>query len=677
MNNNSQILSNIASTKELTLRGMLLGAIITLIFTAANVYLGLKVGMTFASSIPAAVISMAVLKFFKGSNILENNMVQTQASSAGCLSSIIFVLPAMLMLGYWQGFPFWQTMLICACGGILGVIFTIPMRHALVVKSTLPYPEGVAAAEILKTQEHNATEDNSSKSGLKLIVSGALMSGTMSFLSSGLKLVSDGISFVFLKGNSIFNLQYGFSLALLGAGYLVGITGGFAMMLGTVLAWLYCVPFISSDLSLDLNANLADLSVEIWVSKVRYIGAGCIAIAALWTMYVLAKPLMEGMALSAKSVGQNGSKAKERIFKDLSFKSMALITLLMLVILSLTMYSFVVTSSLSVGLCILLVALAMILAFSIGFLVAAACGYMAGLLGSSSSPISGISIISVIIISLAFLFIGNCFDIFSQTGGSQFLTALTILTVSIVIAISAISNDNMQDLKTGYLVGATPWRQQVALIVGCVVGALVIAPVLELLYAAYGFTGAMPREGMDATQALSAPQASLMSTIAKGIFFSQLEWGYIIAGLILGAVLIVVDITLKKTSKSKLALPPLAVGIGIYLPPSIVTAIFSGGLIAYLAKKYVAYKQGNKEDKSVTAKNSHAGTLLAAGLIVGESLVGVVLALVIVVSVSTGGSENPLALSIDALAPYSVLLGALIFISSILYVFKKISSLKA
>jgi len=291
-----------ADYRELTLRGMILGALITVIFTASNVYLGLKVGLTFASSIPAAVISMAVLKFCKGSNILENNMVQTQASAAGTLSSIIFVLPGLLMAGYWSGFPFWQTTLLCIAGGILGVIFTIPLRYAMVVKSELPYPEGVAAAGILKVGSHEE-EDRQGGSGIKELAAGSALAGFMSFCANGLRVIADSASYWFKSGTAIFQLPMGFSMALLGAGYLVGLTGGIAILLGISIAWGIAVPYFSSHIPQPADMEMAAFAMKLWKEKVRFIGAGTIGIAAVWTLLMLLKPMVEGLRMSFKSFG--------------------------------------------------------------------------------------------------------------------------------------------------------------------------------------------------------------------------------------------------------------------------------------------------------------------------------------------------------------------------------------
>ena len=642
--------------KELTFRGIILGALITVIFTASNVYLGLKVGMTFASSIPAAVISMAVLKFFKDSSILENNMVQTQASSAGTLSSVIFVLPGLLMMGYWQDFPFWQTMLICAAGGTLGVLFTIPLRRAMVVNSDLPYPEGVAAAEILKAGNH-ADGD----SGVKDIAYGGVLAGLVAFLTNGLRVMADGASAWIQTGKAAFQLPMGFSLALLGAGYLIGIVGGIAMLIGVILTWGVAVPYFTMSGDIAADANLIDAAMVVWKTKVRFIGVGTIGIAAIWTLLILMKPMIEGMIHSFRMLKGGQAESEHRVDIDLSPKTMIYILIATVVLIVISLHHFIAAAPISPELSVLLVVVCTFLAVFIGFFVAAASGYMAGLVGSSSSPISGIGIISVIVISLVLVSIGNASGLFETVDGQKFLTALTLFTASIVLTTATISNDNLQDLKTGLLVDATPWRQQVALIIGCFVGALVIAPVLEILYHAYGFSGALPRPDMDPSQVLSAPQATLMTTISQGIFTNKLEWTYILTGVGLGAVLITIDAFLKKVSNKVFGLPVIAVGIGIYLPPSINMPVIVGAFLAWIMTRHIA-KLGNKE---VSAKAERFGTLFSAGLIVGESLMGVILAFIIAASVTTGGSEAPLSLNLENWDTIGEWLGLIVFIVGI------------
>ncbi|HEB7737295.1 OPT family oligopeptide transporter [Campylobacter jejuni] len=651
---------------ELTLRGLILGSILTIIFTASNVYLGLKVGLTFSSSIPAVVISMAVLSLFKTSNILENNMVQTQASAAGTLSSVIFVIPGLFMCGYWSEFPLWQTFMICLCGGGLGVLFTIPLRRTMVVESKLAYPEGRAAAEILKV----ANKDQSSKKGkqgIKEIALGSFIAAIFSLLSNGFKLVASESNFAFIWNKMAFGFSMGYSLALLGAGYLVGLAGAIALFVGMFLAWGIFTPYLS-NFEFDSAKNAVDLASSVWSSKVRLIGTGAIAIAALWTLIELLKPVIKGIKEIVKNVKITNQEKNERTNIDLSLKSIFILFVLMVVGLFITFYSFVEDANLSIYYQMLFSFVGTLVSVLIGFFVAAACGYMAGLVGSSSSPISGIGLIGVIISSIVFLVLGV--ELFQDPMLSKFAVALAIFTTSVILATAAISNDNLQDLKTGHLVGATPWKQQVALLVGCVFGALAIVPVLNLLYQAYGFVGAMPREGMDASSALAAPQANLMSTIAQGIFHHNIEWGYMAFGVFVGILMIIIDKILRRTQK--MSLPPLAVGIGIYLPPAVNIPLVIGGILKYivmqhLTKKYA--KNSHKEEKLASCEQR--GTLFASGLIVGESIFGVIIAGITVFSVSMGGSENPLALNLANFHD-SELFALIFFVGVVLYFIKRI-----
>ena len=654
----------LANVRELTLRGMVLGALITVVFTASNVYLGLKVGLTFASSIPAAVISMAVLKFASGSNILENNMVQTQASAAGTISSVIFVLPGLLMAGYWAGFPFWQTTLLCTAGGILGVIFTIPLRYAMVVKSDLPYPEGVAAAEILKVGSHSETAGGEG-SGIREIIAGGLLAGLFGLLSNGLRVISDSASYWFKSGNAVFQLPMGYSLALLGAGYLVGLTGGIAILIGIAFAWGGAVPWFTATTPMPDGMDMTSFAMSLWKNKVRFIGAGTIGIAAIWTLITLLKPTIEGMKQSFRTLSGNATVSTARIEQDLSPQAMIFITLGMMVLLGFSFYHFIDAATIPSGIAWLLVIVCVLLTVVIGFLVAAACGYMAGLVGSSSSPISGIGIISIIIISLVLLLIGESGGLFADAANRQFLLALTLFCGTAVVSVASISNDNLQDLKTGYLLQATPWRQQVALIIGVVVGAIVVAPVLQLLYQAYGFPDAMPRAGMNPAQAMSAPQATLMTSITQGIFEHKLQWQYILSGVAIGVALIVVDVLLRKGSGGRKALPVLAVGMGIYLPPSINMPIIVGAFLAAFLRSRIRSRYGADSEKRVAAAD-RIGTLFAAGLIVGESLIGVILAFIIVVSVTNGGSDAPLAIPLENWGTTAAWLGLAFFIGGML-----------
>ena len=654
---------------ELTFRGILLGALITIIFTASNVFLGLKVGLTFSSAIPAAVISMSVLRLFKDANILENNMVQTQASAAGTLSSIIFILPALVMMGHWQGFPFWQTLGICAAGGMLGVMFTIPLRHVMVVQSDLPYPEGVAAAEILRVGSAERSQDEAAgagqapartATGMGDIVAGGLTAAAVSFAASGLRVLGDSVSGWFSLGGAVFRLPMGFSLALLGAGYLIGIVAGLAMLTGLVISWGIAVPILSAMGDMPAGQTIAQYANGLWATQVRFIGAGVIGVGAIWTLATLFMPMARGVKASFAALTKAGAARAgraPRTERDLSAAWISVVTLALVVVLVVTFQVFLSGAPLSAGAIWKLVAYAVLFAFVFGFLVAAACGYMAGLVGSSTSPISGVGIVAIVLVSLLMLTLGG--ELLGAENGVQMAIALSIFSTSAVVAVASISNDNLQDLKTGWLVGATPWRQQVALLIGCVAGAAVISPVLELLYNAYGFADSMPREGMDPAQALSAPQATLMLAIARGIFTHQLNWTMIVIGMLVGLGLILVDQVLKRTCRVA-RMPVLAVGIGIYLPPTVAAPIVAGAVLAWLLERVLrrrAAEAGKPYEQFADAANRR-GVLIASGLIVGESLVGVLMAAVI----GAAGTEAPLAIAGAGFEHIASYLGLAVFV---------------
>ena len=633
--------------RELTIRGLVLGALITVVFTAANVYLGLKVGLTFASSIPAAVISMAMLRALGGGSILENNMVQTQASAAGTLSSVIFVLPGLVMVGHWHGFPFWQSAGVCVAGGVMGVLFTIPLRRAMVVNSTLPYPEGVAAAEILRVG-HGQAEPG--EPGASDIAAGGIVAAVVSFAATGLHVLGEGISQWLSVGPAAFRLSTGFSMALLGAGYLVGISGGLAMLLGAVLAWGVAVPVLTTLHPTPAGAAMIPYATGLWAHQVRFMGAGLIAVAAIWSLAGLMGPTIAGVRDSLRaSRAAPGIAGAPQTDRDLPPRWIGIVFGAALLAMAATFAGFLAGSAPAQVAGIWgLVAFACIFSVVFGFAVAAACGYMAGLVGSSSSPISGIAIIATILTALLLLLILQGAGLLASQDGRQAAIALTLFIVSVVLATATISNDNLQDLKTGFLVGATPWRQQVVLIVGCVVGALIIPPVLDLLYHAYGFPGAMPDPHMDPNQTLAAPQATLMAAIARGIFGHALDWTSVGIGVAGGLVLIVIDVSLKRAGRA--GLPVLAVGIGLYLPPTVGVTLAIGAILGWVVDRRLA-------GRADAERARRRGVLIASGLIVGESLVGVAMAAVI----GASGSQSPLAVVGASFEDAAGWLGLLVF----------------
>ena len=610
---------------ELTLRALVLGSILGVIFTAANVYLGLRVGLTFASAIPAAVISMALLRAFRTSTIWENMTVQTVASVGGAMSSIIFVLPALVMVGWWTGFPFWQSFLICAFGGILGVTFSIPLRRALVVNTDLPYPEGIAAAEVLKVGSRGADQTESAvrenKAGLLTVVVGAIASALFAFLAAARVFVTEAATF-FKVGTGATGLSGGLSLALLGAGHLVGLAVGLSMLVGVIIAWGVAVPIMTAMQGGE--GSVEEIATTLWRTQVRFIGAGAIGIAAIWTLLKLAGPLIAGVtsALAAQRA-RTAHQALDITEQDIPITLVSLISVVVLAAIGVLLWSFTNGTPLAVQ-APAIVAGGLLYVVLIGFIVAAVCGYMAGLIGSSNSPVSGVGIIAII--AAASLMLGAMQLLAIPADRS--IVAFALMITAVVFAVAVISNDNLQDLKTGQLVGATPWRQQTALLVGVIAGSLVIPPILDLLNGAYGFAGGPPASVPDA-QPLPAPQATLISALAGGVIDGNLRWDLIGIGAGLGVVLVIVDELLVRTSAGKRKAPPLAVAMGIYLPMATTMAVVLGAIAGKLYDNWVS-----KTSYAETAKR--LGVLLASGLIVGESLFGVFTAAVIV---STNNGE--------------------------------------
>jgi len=669
--------------REFTLRGVILGALITVIFTAANIYLGLKVGLTFASSIPAAVISMAVLRLVKGSNILENNIVQTIASAAGTLSSIIFVLPGLIMVGYWAGFPFWQTSGICALGGILGVMFTVPLRRAMVVESDLPYPEGVAAAEILKVgSPADGAPPAPGEPGLRDVVAGSVISAAFAIVSSGFAIFASEVSVFFRLSGIATGIGASMSLALVGAGYLVGIVVGVAMFVGVLLAWGVAVPILTHLYPAAPGVSTEEFATGLFRHNVRLIGAGAIGVAAIWTLIQLFMPMVEGVkasmtALAAVRSGKGDVPDTER---DLPFDYVVGTSLALMLPLAGILYYFIGQSGVFTGgMLWALVISGTIFCYIIGFVVATACGYMAGLIGSSNSPISGIGILAVVSSGvLLSVLLGGPHGMLADMTVQKQAIAVALFVTAVVLAIATISNDNLQDLKTGQLVGATPAKQQLALVVGVIAGAIVIPPILELVYQAYGFAGALPHAGMDPNKALGAPQATLMSTLATGILSGKLDWTMIGIGVAVGVALILVDEILKKLG-GVARLPPLAVGLGIYLPSAVTTPVSAGALVGWLADRYLK-KRAAKDGIATTGPEFEAyaelprrrGTLVSSGLIVGESLVGVLMAGLIVAT----DNQAPIALVGDSFAPVAEWLAAIFFLIACADLYRRVVNSK-
>jgi putative OPT family oligopeptide transporter len=634
---------------ELTFRGLVLGVLITLVFTAANVYLGLKVGLTFATSIPAAVISMAVLSAFKNSSILENNIVQTVASAAGTLSAIIFVLPGLVIVGWWVDFPFWQSFFICASGGILGVLFTIPLRRAMVTTSDLPYPEGVAAAQVLEVGEKaRSSATAESREGLIAVIYGAIASAGMALLAATQIGTAEYTKFFRVGTNATSGIDMGYSLALVGAGYLVGISVGMAMLLGLLISWAGAVPILTHLHPAAAGADFAAHAQTVWRTQVRFIGAGAIAVASVWTLLKLIGPVVSGVmgTLSASRAAKTG--AGDLRDTDLSPAWIGLLVLGCLIVIGFLLRQFLAPTPLAGDTTALLIS-AIPFVFIGGFLIAAICGYMAGLIGASNSPISGVGILAIVICATLFVAV-----VHPGVAQQKPLIAFALFATAVVFAVATISNNNLQDLKTGQLVGATPRAQQWALIVGVIAGAGVIPPVLNLLAHAFGFAGA-PNLHTITAQPLAAPQATLISALAQGVIGGNLDWQMIGIGAALGVVLVILDELLGLMKW--LRLPPLAIGIGIYLPMSATLPVVFGAIIGHFYDVWTRRTRNPEYSKRLAV-------LIASGMIVGESLFGVILAGLIV----GFSSDAPLALVPASFAYMNWIgLGAFIVLIAALY----------
>ena len=638
MNGNQQTRAN--NRAELTIRGLIIGVIITLVFTAANVYAGLKAGLTFSTSIPAAVISMALLKAVRDATIQENNIVQTVASAAGTLSSIIFVLPGLIMIGWWTGFPFWTSFWICALGGILGVMYSIPLRRALVTQSDLPYPEGVACAEVLKVGSRpdkdlgiHDVDIEHGRAGVLAVLWGSIVSAIFYALVQTKIFASDVAQYFHLdrRGSST-GFDFSLSFMLLGVGHLVGLWVGVAMGAGALIGWGGAVPLFTAFH--PATGDAAGVAQGAWSHYVRFVGAGSIGVAAVWTLAKLVKPVVAGLASAMRAArARKAGKADTLPIteRDIPIGTVGLVSLLCLIPIGYLLWQFAMASGLGDH-ALLLVLGGVLFIVILSFLVSAVCGYMAGLIGSSNSPLSGIGILVVVVAALLLVF-GLQSRVAPDAGKS--LVAFALFVTAVVFAVASIANNNLQDLKTGQLVNATPEKQQWALVIGVIAGAAVIPPVMNLLNQAYGFNGV---PGVDPARALPAPQAGLISALAQGVITHNIDWSLIGIGAAIGVAIIILDEILARVADGP-RLPPLAVGLGIYLPTSTTLMVVVGAIVGSFFDR-----RAERTPKPDATKQ--LGVLLASGLIVGESLIAVIVAGLVAFADKLGFSnpKEPLAL---------------------------------
>ena len=622
---------------EISFRAVLLAILLAIILAAANAYLGLKVGLTISASIPAAILSMGILRFFKNSSILESNIVQTGASAGEALvAGTAFILPALIILHYWQHFDYWQTVIISLTGGILGILFSIPLRRVLLADSTLRFPEGTAIGQVLKISQED------SKGNLKELVQGGFLGAFVALFQSGFQIIANNFPLWFKAGNKfIFGFTFRFEPALLAAGYIVGVGVALSTLLGVVIGWVIGVPIFSylHPIMANSSQSASNLATTIWQSSIRPIGVGTMLVGGLWTMVLLIKPIIKGVHssfVSLKTIQKSGYASLPKHERDIPIHYTLALLGALVIPLGYILFSFISHPALGLTHNIQIITLLIGIVFILitGFFFSSLCGYFAGLIGSSQSPISGVSLSVLLFASLTLLAVFNWAPGF--THDMKHLLegeGLAIIIGTLVSSSCAITNDTIQDLKAGQIVGATPWKQQVILILGVTVSALILAPTLELLFNAYGIGGiSPPGRQMDPTQMLSAPQATLMASLVTGAFKHNLPWNLISIGFVVAILCIIIDRVLQRRG---MRLPVLAVGIGIYLPLDTSSGLILGGLASYFVERTLYKQHPLQTEKSADNTARQRGLTLACGLVAGACLMGVVLAIPFTLAEST------------------------------------------
>jgi len=670
-------ISDSTTLPEITLKAVVLGIILAIVLSGSTAYLGLKMGQTISASIPAAVISMAVLRLFRKASILENNIVQTIASAGYVVSSgIIFTIPALIVMGYWQEFGYWQITIIAVIGGTLGVLFSVPLRRALIIDEKLKFPEGVAAAEVLKAGDKVASGN---KTGIGMLAGGAFCASVFKFCQSGLHIFAESLQSWTNVGGAVFGASTGLTFSMMGAGYIVGMKVALNLLVGAGLAWLIGVPLYTSfgspqDFGLSADASAFDWAMAVRSSKLRYIGVGTMIFGGLHALLSLIGPIRKAVASSFTALQKSRLGTPVKIFR--TDKDISMTIVLGAVIASSVFVFFIFNDVLgSAGLPITTmlywITLIFLTLFSlvIGFICASIGGYMAGIVGSSANPISGITIGAILAVStFLMLLLGGEISFGGETKESLSLAATVILIGGVVATAAALSCDNLQDLKAGHILGATPWKQQVCLIIGVIAGASVIAPILNLLYEAYGMGDSFPRLGMDPIYALAAPQATLMASIAKGVFSHALNWPLVLLGMGIGLGIALIDGCVLKPLKSEYRLSVMAVALGLYLPMEVIMPLTIGGLINFFAKKRLKSHQPRhgKNYARIEASTERQGLLFASGLIAGDALIGILLAIPFAAYQNT----RILAIVGPSFKETATILGALSFCAISIYLYR-------
>lgn len=623
---------------EITIRGVILAILLALILAASNTYLALKVGILTSASIPAAILSMGILKFFKGSNILENNLVQTAASAGEAIAGgIVYTIPGLIIIHYWTHFDYFQNLAIALIGGILGVLFSVPLRRVLVTDPYLKFPEGQAIAEVLKLSGNKSVS-------IKDMICGSVIGAIIELAQNGFKVVASGIQAWFAIGPTAIGFGTGFSATLIGAGYLIGANFCFSLLAGAITGWLIISPVLIAHLhALSGTTDTTQAVLDMWGSHIRYIGIGSMLTAGVWTLLTLLRPFLASMRTTARAFLSPNPLSVIRTDHDLPLGYVLIGTFFLSICLYLLFTRLFPLNELNLATLHISILLgSVIYVIILGFISAAICGYFSGLVGVSATPGSSIIIGGLLFATLALRtllsFHGTTLD-HAQVLNSA---AIVIIITALITGIAAIANDNIQDLKVGYIVGSTPWKQQVMLLIGVVAASAIIPPLMELLFNVYGIGGVFPRPGMDPSQMLAAPPATMLATATQAVFDRELPWNMLIIGILITVFFILINPLLKKR---KFSFSAIGVAMGIYLPLSSSMALFIGGLIAFIIQRNTS-----------PHKNPQRGILLACGLVAGAALMDVLLAIPFAIS----GDPNVLAIMPSEAHPIAILLGILI-----------------
>lgn len=607
---------------EITFRAILISIVLTIILAATNTYLALKIGILPSASIPAAIISMSILRFFKNYNILENNLIQTAASAGqAVVGGIVYTVPSLIIIKYWLNFPYWQCFFMAFFGGLLGVLFSIPLRRKLMRDPQLPFPEGKAIAAVLRVAENNNLN-------MRKVVLGGVVGALINLFQSGFKIIAEDFQCWFINSKVIVGIGAGFSAALIGTGYLIGFDIGLSLLLGGILSWVIGMPLLSSILGFTDMGSAAESAMTFWSLKLRYISIGAMILAGVVSLIVTIKPsFSRNLSISNLLVlfRQKGEfSVLSRSERDLPNSVILICLMLTLTALFIIFKHQFELINLDLNLLNTIGVLSFLILYIliIGFIFAAICGYFSGLLGVSGSPGSGIIIAGALIIAVLFnAYLSIYLGIDITHSKTLQIEAIIILVTSIIACISAVSCDNIQDLKVGHIIGATPWKQQVMLSLGILVAAAVIPLVMQLLFEVYGISGAPLRPGIDPSQTLSAPPATMIASVIESVFSNTVPWELLGVGAAFISAFIIFN---KLFYRGSFKFSIIAIATGMYLPLTTTVPLFIGSLLSKLIKQQL------DTNKSMTVKGKEEqhqfGFLIASGLLCGAALMEVVLA---------------------------------------------------